>query len=59
VASKNIAVAIGFGVITVLQLALGLCLVAFAAGESKSKPWGQKNCASSRVCRPTAPTDTL
>ena len=55
---KNVSIAIGFGVITASQLALGMCLVTLAAGKSKYNPYSQKSCTSLRVRRPTTPTDT-
>jgi len=61
VTMKNIPITVGFVVIAAAELAVGMCLIAFAAGGgSKAKLRIRKNHVSPKasVCRSTAPTDT-
>ena len=61
VTMKNIPITVGFAVIAAAQLAIGVCLVTFAAeGGSKVKLLIRRNHISLRasVRRSIAPTDT-
>ena len=47
---KNVPIAVGFAIIIASQLALGICLITFAAkGKSKAKLWIRKNYISLRA----------
>ena len=50
VTMKNVPIVVGFAIITAGQLAVGICLVTYAARRnSKTKPWTRKNYVSFRA----------
>lgn len=67
VTMKNIPITVGFSIVTLCQLVIGVCAVVFAAkggGKDKSSHWknhshpGLPVLLQLGLCSPNAPTDT-